>query len=55
MMVAKKKTVFFLQLVDMVQKLLLGDILRAGRCYIDQGIHLNRSVLEMICVITPHE
>lgn len=54
MTVVKKKTVLFLQLVDMVQKLPLGDILRAGRCYIDQSIHLSKCVLEIICVITPH-
>lgn len=30
-----------------MQKLLLGDILRAGTCYADQGIHLNRSVLKL--------
>lgn len=32
-----------------VQKPLLGDILGAGMCYTDQGVHLNRSVLETIC------
>jgi len=43
MMVVKNKTVLFLQLIVMVQKLLLGD----------KGIHLNRSVLQIVRAITP--